>query len=135
MAEGNASVTPPYPISAPTQVAPAALNPTKPEAAPNTEFSWDKVGDADGYYIEVFSATNLVPMWGCYKNVAEKVTARYGELGDKMIGTIPISWGLMLTSGARYAWSVAAVKANNEDSSKATAFARANTPVRFFIAQ
>lgn len=134
LAEGNSSVTPLYPINPPEQVSPAPLNPTKPEPAANLEFSWNKIGDADGYYLEVFSASTMVPMWGCYKNVAEKVTARYGELGDKMIGTIPITWGMMLTPGARYAWSLAAVKSNNPDSSKATAFARANTPIRFFIA-
>lgn len=137
LATGDDNVEPCYPIQAPTQIHPEALNTTNPQPTDSLNFTWSKVDGVNGYYVEVFSALKMVPMWVAYKGGSDAggVGVNYGDPGDKMIGRIPIVWSMLLTPGARYAWSVTAVKSDNENASKAKVFAKANSAVRFFIAK
>ncbi len=135
IATGNSGVTPIQPILAPKMVHPEALPIGSTTPTNNTNFTWDDVQGCDGCYVEVFSATTMMPMWVGYKDgsTGGGVGLNYGDSG-KLIGTIPVVWSMMLTKGARYAWSMTSVKSDKADASKATAFAKANTPLRFFIA-
>ncbi|HEY9765331.1 MAG TPA: hypothetical protein V6C82_03165 [Chroococcales cyanobacterium] len=136
IATGNSGVKPLQPILPPAQIHPLPLTPGDTKPTDSTNFTWNKVQDCDGYYVEVFSATTMMPMWVGYKDSADGggVGLNYGDSG-KLIGTIPVVWSMMLTPMARYAWSVTATKSDSPDNaSKATAFAKANTPLRFFIA-
>lgn len=138
IARGNDNVKPLYPLDVP-----ALKGPDNGQFAgslqPVLRWSYsDADGKAkegpDGFYVEVFSGTYLVPMWRGYRqgNLADSIM--YGDQPDFYPGTKPAIYTGVLQPGARYTWSVTAYKTDTGNAMNAKAIAKSNAPAWVFLA-
>lgn len=131
IARGQDNVKPLYPLDIPVLTSPSNGS---AEKGIQPQFSWDKVAGADGYYIEVFSGTYLVPMWRGYRRDELGTAIKYGEQVDLYPGTMPAVWTHVLTPGAKYTWTVTSYKTDTGNAMTAKAFAKSNAPAWTFTA-
>lgn len=122
VASGTEETTPLYPLDIPKQVSPD--NNAKGGGI-QPRLQWEKVNNADGYFVEVFSGVTFNPQWRAFRSAE---TIMYGELGDKYPGTAPAIWTTVLAVGKPVTWTVTAYKSDSGNASTAKAFAHSNAP-------
>ncbi|MNK56357.1 hypothetical protein D3C87_753920 [compost metagenome] len=138
IARGNDNVKPLYPLDVP-----ALKGPDNGKSAgslqPVLRWSYsDADGRAkegpDGFYVEVFSGTYLVPMWRGYRQGTLADSIMYGDQPDFYPGTKPAIYTGVLQPGARYTWTVTAYKTDTGNAMTAKAIAKSNAPAWSFLA-
>lgn len=136
IARGNDNVRPLHPLDLPALRSPengTAIASTQPVLrwAYVDQDGQPKAGP-DGFYVEVFSGTTLIPMWRGFRlgNLADSI--QYGTQVDFYPGTAPAIWAGLLQPGARYTWTVTAYKTDTGNAKTAKAFAKSNAPAWSF---
>ena len=136
IARGNDSCKPLYPLDIPALKSPENATVTT-TLQPVLRWSFvDQDGQAkagpDGFYVEVFSGTYLVPVWRGFRlgNLADSI--QYGNQVDFYPGTAAAIWASVLQPGARYTWSVTAYKTDTGNARTAKAFVKSNAPAWTF---
>ncbi|MBU6429244.1 MAG: hypothetical protein KGR26_09560, partial [Cyanobacteria bacterium REEB65] len=91
VAKGTDDTKPLYPLDVPKLTGPAN---NAAGAGIQPTFNWDTStdGNADGYFVEVFSGAYFVPMWRGYAKGAQNGELHYGDFGDGYPGTLPSIW-------------------------------------------
>jgi hypothetical protein len=99
-------------------------------------FTWTPANGADGYYIETFGTIRgtapVLPMWRAFRSTSDAMTMQYGQQDAFMEGSKPMVWSLPLNLGARYAWTVCAIRTDTHTLNTCKAIARATAPMNFF---
>jgi hypothetical protein len=99
-------------------------------------FTWTPANGADGYYIETFATLRgtipALPMWRAFRGTSDAMNMQYGQQDGIMEGSKPLVWSLPLNVGARYAWTVCAVRTDTHTMNTCKAIARATAPLYYF---
>ncbi|MDB5095907.1 MAG: hypothetical protein JWM80_328 [Cyanobacteria bacterium RYN_339] len=98
-------------------------------------FTWTPSNGADGYYVETFGTTRgvpLLPMWRAFRGTSDAMNMQYGQQDGFMEGSKPMVWSLPLNLGARYAWTVCAIRTDTHTMNTCKAIARATAPMYYF---
>ncbi|MBM3260178.1 MAG: hypothetical protein FJY99_10575 [Candidatus Sericytochromatia bacterium] len=125
IAVGQDETAPLYPLDIPKLVGPdnnvvgVGIQPA---------FQWERVNNADGYFVEVFAGKTFLPQWRGFRAGQEGITIKYGESGDSYPGVMPGFWTTVLVPGVPYTWSVTAYRTDTGNAQTAKAFARSNAP-------
>ncbi|MBI6546375.1 MAG: hypothetical protein HY692_06240 [Cyanobacteria bacterium NC_groundwater_1444_Ag_S-0.65um_54_12] len=129
IAKGNDATKPLYPLGIPKLQSPDN-NAKDTDIQPS--FQWEKVNNADGYFVEVFSGSNFLPQWRGFKAGQDNIVIKYGESGEGYPGTLPSIWTVVLVRKALYSWTVTAYKTDTGNAMTAKAFAKSNAPSWIF---
>lgn len=129
VASGIDEVAPLYPLDIPKLVSPE--NNQKGTGIQPT-FQWERVNNADGYFVEVFAGATFLPQWRGFRSGQEGITVKYGELGDGYPGLMPAVWTMVLSPNVPYTWTVTSYKTDTGNAATAKAFARSNAPSWLF---
>lgn len=124
IAKGTDTATPLYPLNTPNPTTPAN---NADQQGIRPQFGWDAMQKVDGYYVEVFSGTNFLPMYRGYRQNEMGNSISYGDAVDAMPGTAPIPFSGILNPAGNYIWMVTAVKTDTGNASTAKAWAKSNS--------
>jgi hypothetical protein len=99
-------------------------------------FGWVPSNGADGYFIETFGTIKgtvpALPMWRAFRATSDAMNMQYGQQDAVMEGSKPLVWSLPLNVGARYAWTVCAIRTDTHTMNTCKAIARATAPINYF---